>query len=159
VYDSKIILLPDILSRVRVTIDGVWIRNWIYWIFTDCNYNWLQRYNSSTSSTIHYSTHQAFSLCCVFTGCFLLTASNTVDPSSRCSVASILADWRLINNYINVAMQRLTTIGTPPTPMPPPETIVWDNLRRVCLLTANFRLKNISISLESRLTRLLCRFN
>jgi hypothetical protein len=27
-----------ILSRVWVTIDGVWVRNWIYWAFTERNY-------------------------------------------------------------------------------------------------------------------------
>jgi hypothetical protein len=27
-----------ILSRIWVTIDGVWIGNWIYWTFTERNY-------------------------------------------------------------------------------------------------------------------------
>jgi hypothetical protein len=29
-----------VLSRDRVTIDRVWIGNWIYWILTDRNYKW-----------------------------------------------------------------------------------------------------------------------
>jgi hypothetical protein len=27
---------PNLLSSVRVTIDGVWIGNWIYLIFSTC---------------------------------------------------------------------------------------------------------------------------
>jgi hypothetical protein len=35
-YLSKIHFI--ILTCMSVTIDGVWLGNWIYWTLTDCNY-------------------------------------------------------------------------------------------------------------------------
>jgi hypothetical protein len=41
------------LSRDRVTIDGVWIGNWIYCILTTCNYNYV--YNTTLITVTHTS--------------------------------------------------------------------------------------------------------
>jgi hypothetical protein len=37
---------------------------------------------ANSHSTIHHSMHQNFSVCCLFTGCHLVTAANTVDSSA-----------------------------------------------------------------------------
>jgi hypothetical protein len=38
----------SIVTWLSMTIDGVWICNWIYWTLTDCNYNYSAVANSHT---------------------------------------------------------------------------------------------------------------
>jgi hypothetical protein len=58
---------------------------------TDHNYKQLQCYRWFTHSTVHYNTHEVFSVCSVFTGC-LVTDSNAM-PSSA-SVSLLASDSR-----------------------------------------------------------------
>lgn len=45
---------------------------------------------------------------------------------------------------LGVTAQRLTTIGVAPPSTPLPGATVWNNLRRVCLQTANCRLPHLA---------------
>jgi hypothetical protein len=60
---------------LSVTVDGVWIGNWIYWALNTRNYRLLWESHWVTHSKDHCncSTHKVFS---VFTGCCLVGASS-----------------------------------------------------------------------------------
>jgi hypothetical protein len=57
----------------------------------------LQCYRQFTHSAVNYSTHKVFSVCCIVTGCRLVTASNVV-ASSASVFTSLLAYDCLITN-------------------------------------------------------------
>jgi hypothetical protein len=76
------------LSRVCVTIDGVWIGEWIYWplIHTTRNYKQLQHRRYLHNSEITTAPAKPFPACCVFTSRSLATASNSRDSSALCAL-------------------------------------------------------------------------
>jgi hypothetical protein len=57
----------------------------------------LQNVAVKNYSAVHYSAYEFFSVCCVFTGCRLITASNAVD-SSASVFTSLLAGYYLTAN-------------------------------------------------------------
>jgi hypothetical protein len=76
---------------LSTTIDGVWTVNRIYrnlytQLVTTSNYSAIR----NSHSAIHYSTYEVFSVCCTFTGCRLVTASNAV-ASSASAFTSLLS--------------------------------------------------------------------
>jgi hypothetical protein len=68
-----------ILSRVGVTIDGVWIGEWIHWplIHTTRKYCW-----SPHNSQITTAPSKSLPACCVFTSHSRATVSNTGNSSA-----------------------------------------------------------------------------
>jgi hypothetical protein len=90
-----------ILSRVWVTIDGVWVGNWMYWIFTDVttsNYSTIANSHilQFTTARTTSSHSPVFSL-----GCRLETASNAV-ASWAYMFTSLLAGDCLTTNSLNI---------------------------------------------------------
>jgi hypothetical protein len=76
------------LSRfMGMIIDGVWIREWIYWplIHTTRNNKQLQRYCWSTNFTDNHSTRLAFLQPVVFSSRSLTTGSNNGDSPTSCA--------------------------------------------------------------------------
>jgi hypothetical protein len=65
------------LSRVWVTIDGVWISDWIYWPLTDCNYkNTITNHHTLKITTAHANPSQS-----AFTSRFPVMDLNNRDSS------------------------------------------------------------------------------
>jgi hypothetical protein len=65
-----------------MTIDWVWIGNWIQWTPPTLNYNSLWRCRQFTHSTVHYSTHWVISVCCLFTSPLATASNGGLSPSS-----------------------------------------------------------------------------
>jgi hypothetical protein len=40
--------------------------------------------NANSHSAVHYSMYEVFSVCCIFTGCRLVTASNAIASTAHC---------------------------------------------------------------------------
>jgi hypothetical protein len=55
-------------TRVWVTIDGVWIGDWIYWPFTDRKYNSITNFHTLQITTAHAKPSQS-----AFSSCFPVT--------------------------------------------------------------------------------------
>jgi hypothetical protein len=72
-----------ILSRISVTVDGVWIGNWTEFLP-------IRNYNTIAISHAQYFTTACSMLCIcrVFTSRCLVTTSNTVDPSDSALMVS-----------------------------------------------------------------------
>jgi hypothetical protein len=81
------------ITTYLVTIDGVWIRNQIYWTLKTRSYNVLLLYEEFMHSKIHHSTHYFSSVCYVFTGRCTVKASNAIHSSA--SVFTVLTGRRL----------------------------------------------------------------
>jgi hypothetical protein len=86
--DLKSNILLDIVTIWRVTVDGVWIGEWIDYLYTRLGTTSCYSGTASLHS-IHITTVSAkyFPACCVFTSRPLATASNSGDSSvSRAQV-------------------------------------------------------------------------
>jgi hypothetical protein len=98
-----------------VTMDGVWIGEWIYWplIHTTWNYKQLQRYHWSTHFTNHYtlSLLQPF---IVFPSRCLVTTLNNEDSSASVltplPLANTTHNWTVNWNWVEFY---ITTDGQP----------------------------------------------
>jgi hypothetical protein len=66
----------------RLMLAEVWPWPPLWSPFTEAVRTITVRELSYKPITVHYSTHWAFSVCCVFTRCRLVTLSNAVDSSS-----------------------------------------------------------------------------
>jgi hypothetical protein len=79
-----------------VTIDGVWIGEWIYWplIHTTQNYTQLQRHHWSPQITIPLA--RPFPACCVLSSHSLAMASNSGNSLGSC--AQVLSSQPPIQN-------------------------------------------------------------
>jgi hypothetical protein len=95
-----------------VTIDGVWIRYWIYWPLTPLR----TTHNYSSTANLHtlqFTTAPAkpFPACCILTGCSLETASNSGDFSA--SLAQVLLSQPPMRNSCQFLQSQLPTISLP----------------------------------------------
>jgi hypothetical protein len=108
-----------ILSCVYVTIDVVWIGEWIYWPFlhmTQSTNNYSATTNLHNSQTPTTST-KPFSACCVFTSHSLAMASNSED--SLASQTQAIASWPSSCNWNhtpNFWLYNISTWTTEKTP-------------------------------------------
>jgi hypothetical protein len=108
-HDAKI------LSRVGVTIDVVWICEWMYWplIHTTRKYNYSATANLHNSQMIRAHAKR-FPACCVFTSRSLATASNSGHSFTRSG--SIFTDSHAELNWTEFqshSQSYVTTDGQP----------------------------------------------
>jgi hypothetical protein len=106
-----------IFSRVRVTIDGVWSGNSIYWPFIHSQLVTTNNYSAITNLHIlKISRSHAKSFQSVFTSLRLVTASNSGDSSA--SRGHAIAGWPPPHNWTELSQSQsqiyFTTGGLPP---------------------------------------------
>jgi hypothetical protein len=79
-------------------------------LHTCTNLSGLLEDDRTPHSTVHYSMHQVFSICCIFTGFRRVTASNAVGSSA--SVFTSLLAGDLSHNWVNSRFFLLKHLGT-----------------------------------------------
>jgi hypothetical protein len=96
--DSKIILLR--ISQC-VTVDGVWIGEWIYWPLTHMNRTTTNYRTGANLHSLQITTCQVFSAFCVSSSRSLATTSNSRDSSA--SRAHVVTVRRISRNWTHSA--------------------------------------------------------